>query len=202
MVFPGVFAVLFWLLNFPITAGFFLVLTLIIALFFRNPGRTPPPCDEADILSPADGRIIEIALNSAAPNMESLDLTRISIFMSVFNVHVNRAPATGCVRKIVFQPGAFLDARDKSASSENARNSLVIDAADHSLEVVQVAGLIARKISCWVREGDGLMRGERFGVVHFGSRLDVYLTKEFSCRVQIGQRVRAGVTIIAGRDAK
>jgi len=193
---PAFLSVVFWWLDYPWIAAFFLALTVCVALFFRNPGRTPPT-GEGRVVSPADGVVIEVVDQARSDNLDLFPLTRVSIFMSIFNVHVNRSPLSGTVGKITYRGGVFLDARKKDSSSRNEQNSLILRGDAGTLEVVQVAGKVARRISCWVREGDELLRGQRFGLIHFGSRLDVYLPEQFSVSVAPGTRVSAGVTVIA-----
>jgi phosphatidylserine decarboxylase len=189
-----------WALGSAATAAVLLSAAAIVALFFRNPKRTPP-LDPATLLSPADGTVVAIKENVTSPRLDDAGLTRISIFMSIFNVHVNRAPARAVVEKITPMPGGYLDAREEHASQQNSRVSLVLNSDDAGrFEVVQVAGKVARRISCWVREGEGLNQGERFGIIHFGSRLDVCLPPGFTPRVNVGQAVKAGLTVIAARN--
>jgi phosphatidylserine decarboxylase len=195
----GLLSFLFWWLDHPLLSFLFLVLAVGIGLFFRNPHRTPPDAEEDAILAPADGKVIEIVDNASSERLGNSPLKRLSIFMSLFDVHVNRSPITGTVEKITYNDGKFLDARETASSFENAHNSLVLHGKDAAIEVVQVAGMIARRISCWVREGDLLRRGDRFGLVHFGSRLDVYLPQDFTFVVSLEARVVAGVTVIARR---
>lgn len=194
-------AILFWWFEFPGTSLLFLLISAATLLFFRNPHRSPPPGDHL-VLAPADGTIVQVIYDVHADHIPGGRFTRISIFMSVFNVHVNRSPVTGIVTKIVYRSGRFLDARDQTSSTLNESNALVIETDAGSFQVVQVAGLIARRISCWLREGDRVLRGERFGLVHFGSRLDVYLPQGFSPAAGVGTKVRAGVTVIAKRSTE
>ncbi len=140
---------------------------------------------------------VQIEQNIQSRNIPDRSLKRISIFMSIFDVHVNRWPVSGEVRKITHVPGGFVDARDPAASLTNEHNSIVLDTTDGPIEVVQIAGMIARRIACWVREGDQVRQGERLGLIRFGSRLDVYLPENFTFTVDIGMKVSAGVTIIA-----
>ncbi|MEW6113695.1 MAG: phosphatidylserine decarboxylase family protein [Thermodesulfobacteriota bacterium] len=200
MLAPALVAALLWWWDFPWLALVFVLATVGVALFFRNPERKPPEGDRL-VLSPADGVVVAVAENVHSDNLDRAPLTRISIFMSVFNVHVNRSPITGRVEKITYSKGKFLDAREKDASGVNEQNSLVLRAGEDAIEVVQVAGKVARRITCWVSEGDELSRGERFGLIHFGSRLDVYLGPEFEVRVALRERVRAGETVIAEKRA-
>jgi phosphatidylserine decarboxylase len=155
------------------------------------------PEEHGIIVSPADGRIVEIVDNTASDHLAGVPLKRLSIFMSLFNVHVNRCPVSGVVEKIVYVPGRFLDARESEASRVNEHNCVVLNGEDGSIEVVQVAGLLARRIACWIRQGDRVRQGERFGLIRFGSRLDVYLPENYCLVVNVGSTVRAGESIIA-----
>jgi phosphatidylserine decarboxylase len=142
---------------------------------------------------------MEVVENAASSHLESSRLMRVSIFMSIFDVHVNRSPISGTVKKITYTAGRFLDAREKASSEINEQNSVVLEGEAETIEVVQVAGKIARRITCWVSVDDEVRCGDRFGIVHFGSRLDVYLPEEFIPLVRAGIRVKAGLTPIAGR---
>jgi len=174
-------------------------LTVWCYYFFRDPVRSVPDRPGL-IISPADGVIslIEPAAPPAELGMGDTPLTRVSVFMSVFNCHVNRAPVAGRVEKMVYRPGKFLNASLDKASEDNERNSLVIGMADgRKLAVVQIAGLVARRIVPFVREGESLLAGERFGLIRFGSRLDVYLPEGVEPQVALGQTMFAGESIIA-----
>jgi phosphatidylserine decarboxylase len=173
-------------------------LTAWCAYFFRDPERVTPVDDDL-IISPADGKIS--AIGPVVPP-EELGLgmdprTRISVFMNVFSVHINRAPVRGTVTRIAYRPGKFLNADLDKASRENERNGLVIDSPHGELGVVQVAGLVARRILCWTKEGEALTVGDRFGMIRFGSRLDVYLPPDAVVRVSVGQTAIAGETVLA-----
>ncbi|WP_193175578.1 phosphatidylserine decarboxylase [Oricola nitratireducens] len=173
-------------------------LTAWCAYFFRDPPRVTPLDDDL-VISPADGKVS--AVGPAAPPQE-LGLgdeprTRISIFMDVFSVHINRAPVRGEVTEIAYRPGKFLNADLDKASTENERNGLVIDSPHGPVGVVQVAGLVARRILCWSKTGDELTAGERFGLIRFGSRVDLYLPEGAVPRVALGQTAVAGETVIA-----
>lgn len=174
------------------------VLTIWCALFFRDPPRVTPVRDGL-VVAPADGRISQIT--TAAPPYElglgPTPLPRISIFMSVFDCHINRSPVAGTVEKIVYQPGKFFNADLDKASVDNERNTLVIAAAGSRVGVVQIAGLVARRIICFVREGQPVGCGERFGMIRFGSRLDVYLPDGVAPLVAVGQTAIAGETVLA-----
>jgi phosphatidylserine decarboxylase len=174
------------------------VLTIWCALFFRDPVRVTP-VREGVVVSPADGRISMISqvLPPAELGLGDRPLTRISVFMSVFNCHVNRAPVTGRVERIVYRPGAFINAELDKASEDNERNSLVIGTAQGRIGVVQIAGLVARRIVCFAKEGQAIGAGERFGLIRFGSRLDVYLPDGSKPLVSVGQTAIAGETVFA-----
>jgi phosphatidylserine decarboxylase len=198
--FIGAFAfasiVLFWLWS-PL-GWLGTLLTIWCAYFFRDPPRVTPMRDGL-VVSPADGRISQIT--TAPPPHElglgDTPLLRISIFMSVFDCHVNRSPVAGQIEKIIYQPGKFFSADLDKASADNERNSLLIAAASGRVAVVQIAGLIARRIVCFVREGQPLGAGERFGMIRFGSRLDVYLPDGTLPLVAVGQTSLAGETVLA-----
>ncbi len=185
-----------WWWEHPWLSLFLLAVNVLIACFFRNPDRNTPK-QEGVIVAPADGVITEIVDQARSDNIPNQALTRISTFMSIFNVHVNRFPISGTVKKIIYTPGRFLDARKSDASSVNERNSVVIDSAIGDVEVVQVAGKIARRIACWIHEGDTLNIGDRFGLIRFGSRVDVYMPSTYTVSVKQGTRVKGGVTVIA-----
>ena len=184
--------------------GWILVgLTIWVAAFFRDPIRTTPRGDSL-IVAPADGLITTIAKvppprELAGPGgLEGADYTRVSIFMSVFDVHINRSPVSGRVVKMVYVPGKFLNADLDKASEENERQHFVIEAAGGPLiGVTQIAGLVARRILTFVHEGDAVESGERIGMIRFGSRVDVYLPAGTGPRVLLGQRAIAGETVIA-----
>ncbi|RDW12330.1 phosphatidylserine decarboxylase [Paracoccus thiocyanatus] len=177
-------------------------LTVWCYYFFRDPKRVTP-ARPGLIVSPADGivSLIEPAVPPAELGMEDAPLTRVSVFMSVFNCHVNRSPAAGQVAAVAYRPGKFLNASLDKASVDNERNGLRIRLEDgRDLAVVQIAGLVARRIVCFVKPGDRLDRGERFGLIRFGSRLDVYLPPGVVPLVAIGQTMIAGETVIARLD--
>jgi len=165
--------------------------TLFVMWFFRNPDRIVPG-NPLQIISPADGRVIRIEQVTNEGQMGSSFL-KISIFMNVFNVHVNRIPCSGEVVAIRYEPGKFLSANLDKASAMNERNTMVIR-TDDGREVMtrQIAGLIARRIVCWLKEGMKVKRGERFGLIRFGSRVEVFLPLGSTLLVKVGDRVRAG----------
>lgn len=170
------------------------IVTLFIIFFFRNPARSVPT-DEQAVLAPADGRVI--FLGNVPDDRLGGQAIKISIFMSVFNVHVNRAPLTGTVVDTFYTRGKFLDVRDERATFENERNGIVLETANGlRIVVVQVAGLIARRIVSYLRQGDRVRRGQRYGLIRFGSRLDVYLPIDTVIKVSMDERTVAGETIL------
>lgn len=174
-------------------------LTVWCYYFFRDPERVTPDRPGL-VVSPADGivSLIEPAVPPAELGMADMPLTRVSVFMSVFNCHVNRSPVAGEVTAISYRPGKFFNASLDKASADNERNSLRIRMADgRDLAVVQIAGLVARRILCFVKPGDRLGTGERFGLIRFGSRLDVYLPPGVEPLVRVGQTMVAGETVLA-----
>jgi phosphatidylserine decarboxylase len=174
------------------------VLTVWCALFFRDPKRVTPQ-GEGIVVAPADGRVSLIAQAVPPPELGLGDrpMPRVSIFMSVFNCHVNRSPVAGRIERIVYRPGKFINAELDKASEDNERNSLVIATPGGRIGVVQIAGLVARRIVSFVREGQSLAAGERFGLIRFGSRLDVYLPEGAKPLVSEGQTAVAGETVLA-----
>jgi phosphatidylserine decarboxylase len=173
-------------------AVFLAVVAAVVAAFFRDPERTPP-AGEGLILSPADGRIMEIrALEDGGSG------TRVSIFMSPFDVHVNRAPVRGRVEEMEYKKGSFIAAYKESASENNEHNALtIVDPRGRRLKVVQVAGVMARRIVCRVKKGDSLEAGQRFGMIIFGSRVDLFLPDGSNLHIVEGQRVIGGETVLA-----
>jgi phosphatidylserine decarboxylase len=174
-------------------------LTVWCYYFFRDPIRSVP-LDEGLIVSPADGVIslIERAVPPEELGMGPEALLRVSVFMNVFNCHVNRMPVAGQIDAIAYRPGKFLNASLDKASSDNERNSLAIRMADgRKVALVQIAGLVARRIVCFTRVGQTLRMGDRFGLIRFGSRLDVYLPEGVEPQVALGQTMVAGETVIA-----
>ena len=181
-------------------AGFWWALVPWLALafvvqFFRDPARRVPDAP-GSVLSPADGRIV--AIERAQDPYAGRDALKISVFMNVFNVHSNRAPVDGRIERVEYFPGKFINADLDKASEQNERNALVIRTADGAVvSCVQVAGLIARRILCYVAAGESLARGQRFGFIRFGSRVDVYLPLDARPKVTIGEKVYATETVLA-----
>src|ERR1700744_6064793 len=174
------------------------VLTVWCALFFRDPVRVTP-VREGLVVAPADGRVslVTQVMPPAELGLGDQPLPRISIFMSVFNCHVNRSPVAGRIDRIAYRPGAFINAELDKASEDNERNSLVISTPDGRSGVTQIAGLVARRIVSFVREGQTIGAGERFGLIRFGSRLPVFLPEGSQALVSGGQTAVAGETILA-----
>ena len=171
------------------------LIALFIVQYFRDPPREVPRQPGA-VLSPADGRVITIM--STQDPYTGRDSLKISVFMNVFNVHSNRAPVDGTIERTQYFSGRFFNADLDKASEHNERNALVIRTAQGaSVTCVQVAGLIARRVLCYVKQGDQLARGQRFGFIRFGSRVDVYLPPEARPKVAIGERVSATSTVLA-----
>ena len=175
-------------------ALFFLTVTCFVAFFFRNPERHTPT-DESAVIAPADG--VVIYLGEAKEEHLNMEMLKISIFMNIFNVHVNRIPLSGEVCSVRYKPGKFLSADLDKASALNERNTVLIRTEDgREIRVVQIAGLIARRIVCWLKEGMKVTKGERFGLIRFGSRVELFIPLGTMLRVKKGDKVRAGETPI------
>jgi phosphatidylserine decarboxylase len=186
-------------IGFPLIA-----LTIWIAAFFRDPIRTTPK-GEGLIIAPADGLVTMIAnvpppseLQGGEDGLETGLVTRVSIFMSVFDVHINRTPIAGEIKRVVYIPGKFLNADLDKASEDNERQHILVEGRDGTrVAFTQIAGLVARRIVPWVRPGDHVATGQRVGLIRFGSRVDVYLPVGTAPQVILGQRTIAGETIVA-----
>ncbi|MEG0822174.1 MAG: phosphatidylserine decarboxylase [Burkholderiaceae bacterium] len=175
-------------------APLWLILAFVVQ-FFRDPPRAVPTQANA-VLSPADGRIVKV--EKAFDPYTDRETLLISVFMNVFNVHSNRAPVAGTVEKVKYMPGKFINADLDKASTENERNAVVVSlSGGERITFVQVAGLIARRILCYVKPGDVLARGERYGFIRFGSRVDVYLPLSAHPKVSVGDKVSATTTVLA-----
>lgn len=179
-----------WFIGVPL-AG----LTLFTVYFFRNPERLVPEGNNL-ITSPADGTILSIQ-DIENNRFTGFPAKKISIFMSVFNVHVNRAPVSGTVKDIVYSPGKFLVASRDKASDDNEKNAIIFEAG-HELPIamVQIAGLVARRIVCYLKMGNNIAKGQRVGMIRFGSRVDLYLPQTTLIDISVGEKVKAGSTII------
>ncbi len=171
------------------------LITAFVVQFFRDPSRQIPQEPDA-VVSPADGRIVVI--EKTTDPYRQIEALKISVFMNVFNVHSNRSPVEGTVQKVEYFGGSFLNAALDKASMENERNAVLIQTANgREITFVQIAGLVARRILCYTKPGNALMRGERYGFIRFGSRVDVYLPLDATPKVAIGDKVRATETILA-----
>lgn len=183
-----------WVGGFGFAWPFWLLLIFVVQ-FFRDPPR-PIPAQANAVLAPADGRIV--AVETARDPYADRDALKISVFMNVFNVHSQRSPVDGLVEKVHYFPGTFLNAALDKASTENERNAVVLRTpAGQTVTAVQIAGLVARRILCYTRAGDTLARGQRYGFIRFGSRVDVYLPLGSRPCVTIGEKVSASSTILA-----
>ncbi|SUB01676.1 phosphatidylserine decarboxylase [Pannonibacter phragmitetus] len=177
-----------------------LFLTGWVCYFFRDPPRVTPVTGGL-VISPADGVVNQLGLcvppAELAADLGTEPMMRISVFMNVFNCHVNRAPVGGRIARVAYKPGKFLNAELDKASEFNERNGLVIENGGTKIGVVQIAGLVARRIVCFVREGESIGAGERFGLIRFGSRLDIYMPVGTVPKVAMGQIMIAGETVLA-----
>jgi phosphatidylserine decarboxylase len=185
----------FWLTDLWWLKLVLLALTVFVVAFFRDPERVVP-VDPSSIVSPADGRVIKVERVTDFKFLKD-EALKISIFMNLFNVHVNRAPASAKVLKVIYNPGKFFNASHDKASMENEQNAVIAEGPTGRRFVFnQIAGLVARRIVCHAAEGDSLVKGERFGMIRFGSRLDVYLPLDCKVSVRPGERVKAGSSIL------
>ena len=172
-----------------------LFITAFVLYFFRDPERITPEDDDV-LVSPADGKVILIE-EVFDDKFVKEHVYKVSIFMNLFNVHVNRAPCPGTVSRVQYFPGKFFSADSERGALENEACAITLETrSNRKIAVVQVAGLIARRIVCWVGKGDMLMRGERFGLIRFGSRVDLYLPLQIQLEVSVGQKVRAGESVL------
>ena len=177
------------------TAVVSLALTLFVLYFFRDPERTVPQGAGA-VVSPADGRVI-VVKDIFEPTYLKQEVKQISIFLSVFNVHVNRSPISGTVETVKYNPGKFHVASVDKASLDNEQTAMVISDGKHKVLVKQIAGLIARRIVCYAEPGDAIRTGERYGLIRFGSRVDIFLPRDADLKVKVGDRVTGARDIIA-----
>jgi phosphatidylserine decarboxylase len=186
-------------LRFPWVGGLLAFLGLFCAFFFRDPERTAPTGPRL-VISPADGKVVQVM---PAPEGHPLGnplgpgAWQVSIFLSVFDVHVNRSPIAGTVTDVRYNPGEFLPAFDDKASLRNEQNLVIVEDGPHRVAFKQIAGLIARRIVFRKKPGDPVARGERIGLIKFGSRMDVFVPAGTTMRVQVGQRVSAGSSVLA-----
>ena len=177
------------------TAVVALALTLFVLFFFRDPERTVP-AGKSVVVSPADGKVIVIK-DISEPDYLKQDVKQISIFLSVFNVHVNRSPIEGVVEVVKYNPGKFHVASVDKASLDNEQTAMVLSNGKDKILVKQIAGLIARRIVCYAKPGDAIKTGERYGLIRFGSRVDIFLPKDAELKVKLGDRVKGAGDVIA-----
>ena len=190
-----IFSLIFFLFGIILAATIFSIATCFVTWFFRNPERQFADGANA-VISPADGEIIKIEKGVQSDLLDG-PAQKISVFMNVFNVHVNRMPYSGTVAAVEYDRGKFFSANLDKASELNERNSVLVKTDDgKNILTVQIAGLIARRIECWVKEGMHVSKGERFGLIRFGSRLEVFLPPDATISVGVGDKVRAGETPI------
>ncbi|WP_273759542.1 phosphatidylserine decarboxylase [Bartonella sp. ML70XJBT.G] len=194
LILGWIWSPLFW-------CGF--VLTVWCIYFFRDPDRVIP-LNSDWIMSPADGRIsfVEPCVPPEELGLGKEEMIRISVFMDIFSCHINRIPISGTIESIVYRPGRFVNAELDKASQFNERNGMVIDSKHGKIGMVQIAGMLARRIVCWAKENDSVTVGERFGLIRFGSRLDIYIPTAVKLRVAVGQIAIAGETVLGSFDEK
>lgn len=194
--FAAFVTLVFALLSYDLLAWLGLGLTTFILSFFRDPERFVP-ADDNLLVSPADGKVI-IVERVSDDTFTHDQAYKVSIFMNVFNVHVNRAPMSGTIEEVIYRPGKFYAADSKQGALQNEYCAAVLrTGGGQRLAFVQMAGLIARRIVCWLEAGDQVVKGRRFGLIRFGSRVDLYLPTDAEMLVQVGQKVRAGETPLA-----
>jgi phosphatidylserine decarboxylase len=189
---PLVLGVALFVLNWPISAGVLLLLAVFVFSFFRDPERVIA-AEPGAVVSPADGRVVVVTdeENAGKPGK------RISIFLAIWNVHINRAPAAGTITKLDYRPGKFLAAMRERASLENEQNVFTLSTAAGEMEFKQIAGLIARRVVSWKKAGEKVALGERIGLMRFGSRMDVWLPREAELLVRPGENVKGGSSVLA-----
>lgn len=195
MAIAALAALALWLVGLPAGCLLMMGVAVFIAFFFRNPVRVSPEGSDL-VLAPADGRVISVERGAVTPHT-GRPSTRVSIFMSVLNVHINRFPVTARVKEAIYHAGRFFVASLDKASEHNERHALVLeDGAGREYVMIQIAGLVARRIICYTKPGETLGRGERFGLIRFGSRVDLYLPPEVNVEVVPGSRTCAGETVL------
>jgi len=191
-----IITVILYYVGLVLAAILMVIVTLFIVYFFRDPERTYDAPENA-VLSPADGKILAVRKLGEGDSPLGKNTTKISIFMSIFDVHVNRVPAKGRISEIVYNNGKFFSANMDKASEHNENNRITLETdKGHRIIFIQIAGLIARRIVCWINEMDYVKSGQRFGLIRFGSRLDIYIPSEGRIVIKVRDRVKAGETII------
>lgn len=191
----AIFTVLTFLLNWKIAGFILLAITLFVLFFFRDPNRKSPKGNGV-VVSPADGKVVVIKDIFEKDHLQQV-VKQISIFLSVFNVHVNRAPVSGTIEIVKYNPGKFHIAALDKASLENEQTAIVIADGNRKILVKQIAGFIARRIICYVKPGDVIKKGECYGLICFGSRVDIFLPKDSEIKVKLGDKVKGAKNIIA-----
>lgn len=192
------FTVALYLLKIPFVPILSFIFFLFCLYFFRNPKRTLPDNSKDSLISPADGKVIDIKETEENEFLNEQTI-RVSIFMSLTDVHVNRSPCNGTVRKVIHRDGEFALAFKKDIEKENERNYILIEDNNERILVVQIAGFLARRITSYVKEGMFLRKGEPIGIIAFGSRVDIYFPKHYKIMVSLNSKVKAGITVIAKR---
>lgn len=190
----AIFTLLLFVFGWTSTGLISLVLTLFVLSFFRDPERTVPEGRNV-VVSPADGKVVVIK-DIYEPDYLKQEVTQISIFLSVFNVHVNRAPIGGVIETVKYNPGRFHIASVDKASLDNEQIGMVIRDGDRKILVKQIAGFIARRVVCYAKPGDVIKKGERYGLIRFGSRADIFLPKDAEIKVQLGDKIKGARDII------
>jgi phosphatidylserine decarboxylase len=184
-------------LHWIITAAALAFLAAFVFYFFRDPNRTIPTDDPRALVSPADGRIVVITDETHNVKPDGRPGTRISIFLAIWNVHVNRCPVAGTITRCDYRPGKFLAAMVERASLENEQNVISLSTASGEIVFKQIAGLIARRVVCWMKPGDAVQRGQRIGLVRFGSRVDLWVPRGSEVLVKLGDNVKGGSSVLA-----
>jgi phosphatidylserine decarboxylase len=184
------------LLGLPALAAVFILLGVFVAWFFRNPRRSIPEAHNV-VVSPADGKVVKIS--ELPPGSELPGGHAVSIFLNIFDVHVNRSPISGLLENLEYKRGRFMAAFDEEASRVNEQNVLTIRGQEMRIIVKQIAGLIARRVVCWKEPGNPVERGELIGLIRFGSRVDILLPKDVRLRVRVGEHVKGGSSIVGER---
>ena len=194
----AVLAAAFWALAWWPAAVIFLVLTAAFAFFFRDPRRTPPAGDKL-LVSPADGKVLAVDSLPSHPEFAG-PVNRITIFLSLLDVHLVRSPLSATVGRVDYTPGKFLPAYKPEAGTANESNTLILNRGTTRLVMKQIVGVAARRIKCFVREGQAVARGEKVGLMYFGSRVELTLPRNIALKVSLNQKVKAGLSVIAAEE--
>jgi phosphatidylserine decarboxylase len=194
---PLALAALAFFFHYVIAAAILVFLAAFVFYFFRDPNRSVPADDPSALVSPADGRIVVVTDESHNLRPDGRPGIRISIFLAIWNVHVNRSPEAGTITNLDYRPGKFLAAMRERASLENEQNVISLSTSSGEIVFKQIAGLIARRVVCWKKPGDIVQRGERIGLVRFGSRVDLWVPRGSEVLVKLGDNVKGGSSILA-----